>query len=278
MLIEEKSCMGLLDGKVALIFGVANKNSIAWGIARKLHEQGAEIALSYAGEALTKRVIPLAEQIDCDFVRQCDVTNDEELDTLFADIKERFGKIDVLVHSVAYANREDMGGRFIDISRDGFTLALDISAYSLVAMAKRAEPLMPDGGSIMSMSYYAAEKVMPRYNVMSIAKAALETMTMYLANDLGPKNIRVNAISAGPIKTLAAAGVPGFKTMYKYAEQVAPLRRMVTQEDVGDTAIWLASDLSRSVTGDVIHVDAGFNILGLTIDPVEWKDGKSPLD
>jgi enoyl-[acyl-carrier protein] reductase I len=269
--------MGLLDGKVALIFGVANKNSIAWGIAQKFHEQGATIALSYGGEQLKKRVIPLAKQIDCDFTRQCDVTDDEQMDVVFADVKERFGKIDILVHAVAYAKREDMGGRFVDVSRDGFKLALDISAFSLIAMAKRAEPLMTDGGSIMSLSYYAAEKVMPRYNAMSVAKAALETITMYLANDLGPHGIRVNAISAGPIKTLAAAGVPGFKTMYKYAEQVAPLRKMVTQEDVGDTALYLASHLSRTVTGEILHVDAGFNILGLTIDPVEWKDGKSPL-
>lgn len=259
--------MGLLDGKVALIFGVANKESIAWGIAQKYHEEGATLAFSYAGEALTKRIMPLAEQIDCDFVEMCDVTSDEDMDVLFAKVKERFGKIDILVHSVAFANREDLGGRFVEVSRDGFKLALDISAYSLIAMAKRAEPLMPDGGSIFSMTYYAAEKVMPRYNVMAIAKSALEAITMYLANDLGPSGIRVNAISAGPIRTLAAAGVPGFKTMYKYSELVAPLRQMVTQEDVGNTALWLGSDLSSAVTGEIIHVDAGYNILGLTIDP-----------
>lgn len=256
--------MGLMDGKVALIFGVANKNSIAWGITRRLHEEGATIGLSYAGEIMEKRVFPLAQEINCDFVEPCDVTSDEQLDALFAKAKERFGKIDTLVHCVAFANREDLGGRFVDISREGFKMALDISAYSLVAMAKRAAPLMTDGGSIMSLTYYAAEKVMPKYHVMAVAKAALETITRYLANDLGPQGIRVNAISAGPIKTLAAAGVPGFRLMLKYSEKAAPLRRLVSQEEVGDTALYLASDLSRSVTGEVIHVDAGFNILGLT--------------
>jgi enoyl-[acyl-carrier protein] reductase I len=253
-----------MDGKVALVFGVANKNSIAWGITRRLHEEGATIGLSYAGEIMEKRVFPLAQEIGCDFVEPCDVTSDEQLDALFAKAKERFGKIDTLVHCVAFANREDLGGRFVDISREGFKMALDISAYSLVAMAKRAAPLMLEGGSIMSLTYYAAEKVMPKYHVMAVAKAALETITRYLANDLGPQGIRVNAISAGPIKTLAAAGVPGFRLMLKYSEKAAPLRRLVSQEEVGDTALYLASDLSRSVTGEVIHVDAGFNILGLT--------------
>jgi enoyl-[acyl-carrier protein] reductase I len=261
--------MGLMDGKVALIFGVANKNSIAWGITRKLHDEGATIALSYAGEVLEKRVFPLAEEIGCDFVEQADVTSDDQLDALFAKVKERYGRIDVLVHCVAYANREDLGGRFMDISRDGFKLALDISAYSLIAMAKRAEPLMPNGGSIMSLTYFAAEKVMPKYNVMAIAKAALENITRYLANDLGPQGIRVNAISAGPIKTLAAAGVPGFRTMVKAFERAAPLRRMVTTDDVGNTALWLASDLGSAVTGEIVHVDAGYNVLGLTASEEE---------
>lgn len=257
--------MGLMEDKVALIFGVANKNSIAWGITQKLHEEGATIALSYAGEALEKRVMPLAAEINCDFVEQCDVQNDEQLDAVFAKVKERYGRIDTLVHCVAFANREDLGGRFVDISRDGFKLALDISAYSLIAMAKRAEPLMENGGSIISLTYFAAEKVMPKYHVMAVAKAALETITRYLANDLGPKNIRVNAISAGPIKTLAAAGVPGFRMMLKYSEKASPLRRLVSQEDVGNTAIWLASDLGSAVTGEVVHVDAGYNILGMTV-------------
>lgn len=257
--------MGLMDGKVALIFGVANKNSIAWGITKRLHDEGATIALSYAGEALKKRIYPLAEEIGCDFVEEADVSNDEDLDRVFAKVQERFGKVDTLVHSVAYANREDLGGRFVDISRDGFKLALDISAYSLVAMSKRVEPLMPEGGSIMSLTYYAAEKVMPKYHVMAVAKSALETITRYLANDLGPKGIRVNAISAGPIKTLAAAGVPGIRMMLKYSEKTAPLRTLVTPEDVGNTALYLASDLGSKVTGEVIHVDGGFNILGMTL-------------
>jgi enoyl-[acyl-carrier protein] reductase I len=256
--------MGLVDGKVALVFGVANKNSIAWGITRRLHEEGATIALSYAGEIMEKRVFPLAQEIGCDFVEECDVTSDAALDAVFAKAKARYGTIDILVHSVAYANREDLGGRFVDVSREGFRLALDISAYSLIAMAKRAEPLMPDGGSIMSLTYFAAEKVMPKYNVMAIAKAALEAITRYLAHDLGPKGIRVNAISAGPIKTLAAAGVPGFRLFVKAFEKAAPMRRMVTTEDVGNAALWLASDLSSSVTGEVIYVDSGYHILGIT--------------
>ncbi len=257
--------MGLMDGKVALIFGVANKNSIAWGITKKLHDEGATILLSYAGEILEKRVFPLAEEIGCTFVEQADVTNDAQLDQLFEKVRERYGRIDTLVHCVAFANREDLGGRFVDVSREGFKTAMDISAYSLIAMAKRAEPLMTEGGSIMSLTYYASEKVMPKYHVMAIAKAALETITKYLANDLGPKGIRVNAISAGPIKTLAAAGVPGFRLMLKYSEKASPLRKLVTQEEVGDLALFLASNMSTSITGEVIHIDAGYNILGMTL-------------
>lgn len=256
--------MGLMDGKIALIFGVANKNSIAWGITKKLHDEGAKILLSYAGEIMEKRVFPLAQEIGCDFVEPCDVSSDEQLDAIFAKVQERYGRLDTLVHSVAFGNRDDLGGRFVNISREGFKLSLDISAYSLIAMAKRAEPLMTNGGSIMSLTYYAAEKVMPKYNVMAIAKAALELITRYLANDMGPRNIRVNAISAGPIKTLAAAGVPGIRTMLKYSEKTSPLRKLVSQEDVGNCALWLASDLSSSVTGEIIYVDAGYNILGLT--------------
>ena len=261
--------MGLMDNKVALIFGVANKNSIAWGITQKLHDEGATIALSYGATVLEKRVMPLAQEIGCDFVELCDASSDEQLDAVFAKVKERYGKIDVLVHSVAFANREDMGGRFVDISRDGFKLALDVSAYSLIAMAKRAEPLMPDGGSIISLTYYASEKVMPKYHVMAVAKAALETITRYLANDLGPKGIRVNAISAGPIKTLAAAGVPGFRMMLKYSEKASPLRKLVSQEEVGNAALFLLSDLGSAVTGEVMHVDAGYNVLGMTLSEEE---------
>ncbi|MBZ0279781.1 MAG: enoyl-ACP reductase [Anaerolineae bacterium] len=261
--------MGLMDGKIVLIFGLANKNSIAWGITQRLHAEGATILLSYAGEIMEKRVMPLAKEIGCEFVEPCDVTQDTDLDAIFEKVKERYGKLDVLVHSVAFAQREDLGGRFVDISRDGFKLALDISAYSLIAMSKRAEPLMSAGSSIMSLTYYAAEKVMPKYHVMAVAKAALETITRYLANDLGPKGIRVNAISAGPIKTLAAAGVPGFRMMLKYAEKAAPLRHLVSQDDVGNAALYLASDLSTNVTGEVLHVDAGYHILGLTMTEEE---------
>jgi enoyl-[acyl-carrier protein] reductase I len=265
--------MGLLDGKIALIFGVANKNSIAWGITQKLKEQGATILLSYAGgDALRKRVLPLAEEIGCEFVEEADVQSDEALDGVFEKVRERYGRIDTLVHSVAFANREDLGGRFIDISRDGFKLALDISAYSLIAMCRRAAPLMTEGGSVMSLTYYAAEKVMPKYHVMAVAKAALETITAYLANDLGPSGIRVNAISAGPIKTLAAAGVPGIRMMLKYNQRNAPLRSNVTQEDCGDLAVFLASDMSRMITGEVIHVDGGFHIVGLSLSDEEMAE------
>ena len=264
--------MGLLDGKVALIFGLANKNSIAWGVVQQLHEQGATILLSYAMENLEKRVFPLAEQVDATFVEKCDVTSDEELDAVFAKVKDQYGKIDILVHSVAFAKRDDLDGRMVDVSRDGFALALDISAYSLIALTKRAEPLMADGGSIMSMTYYAAEKVVPRYNAMAVAKAALETITRYLAADLGPKNIRVNAISAGPIKTLAAAGIPGFRLMLKYAEEGAPMRRLVDQNEVGQTALWLASDLSSAVTGEVVHVDGGYHVMGMNLSSEEREE------
>ncbi|NWF69198.1 MAG: enoyl-ACP reductase [Chloroflexi bacterium] len=264
--------MGLLAGKTALIFGVANKNSIAWGITKAFHTEGAQIGMTYAGEALGKRVMPLAAEIGCEFVEECDVQRDEDLDRIFAKFGERYGKLDILVHSVAYARSEDMGGRFIDISRDGFKLALDISAYSLIAMCKRAEPLMPNGGSVMSLTYYAAEKVMPKYNAMAVAKAALETMTRYLAADMGPRRIRVNAISAGPIKTLAAMGVPGFRTLYKSFEKAAPMRDVVTQDDVGQAALWLASDMSRMVTGEILHVDGGYNVLGLTASEEELRE------
>lgn len=256
--------MGLMDGKVAVVFGIANKNSIAWAITQRLHTEGATIAISYAGEVLKKRVEPLAESINCEFVEQCDVTDDAQLDALFERVSATYGRIDVLVHAVAFAERDDLGGQFRDISRAGFKLALDISAYSLIAMAKRAAPLMADGGSIMALTYYAAEKVMPAYHVMAVAKSALETITRYLAADLGPQGVRVNAISAGPIKTLSAAGIPGFRTFLRYAESASPLGTTVSQGDVADAALFLASDLSRMITGEILHVDAGYNILGLT--------------
>ncbi len=255
--------MGLMDGKTALIFGVANQRSIAWGITEALRREGATIALTYAMESLKRRVMPLAESVGATFVEQCDVTKDDELDAVFAKAKQQFGKIDVLVHAVAFANKEDLEGRFYTTSRAGFHLAMDISCYSLTAMAQRAVDVMPDGGSIMALTYYGSEKVMPHYNVMGVAKAALEASVRYLANDLGEKNIRVNAISAGAIKTLAAAGIAGFRDMLHFSEQAAPLRRLVTIEDVGNTALWLASDFSSAITGEVIYVDAGISVVGL---------------
>jgi len=257
--------MGLLDGKKALIFGVANKRSIAWGITEALLREGATVGLSYAGEVLEKRVYPLAEEANITFVEKCDVTSDDEIEAIFAKAKDHFGTLDILVHAVAFAPGDDLGGRFRDVSRAGFKLALDISAYSLIPMARHAADLMPNGGSIMALSYYAAEKVMPRYNVMAVAKAALENIVRYLAADLGPQGIRVNALSPGPIKTLAAAGVPGFRLMLTYSEKVTPLRSQVTQGDVGNVAVFLASDWSRQVTGEIVYIDGGYHILGLTL-------------
>jgi enoyl-[acyl-carrier protein] reductase I len=262
--------MKLLEGKKALIFGIANKRSIAWGIAQAFHEQGAQIGFSYGIPQLERRVRPLAESIGVEFVEMCDVSSDEEISAVFEKATDHFGQIDILVHSIAYAPREDLEGLFVDTSRDGFAAAMDISAYSLVALARAAAPLMPDGGSIMSMTYYGSEKVVPHYNVMGVAKAALEASTRYLAADLGPQNIRVNAISAGPIKTLAAAGVAGFRKMLTYASERAPLRRNIDQDEVGRTALWLCSDWASGVTGEVIYVDAGYHILGMSEPPEKW--------
>jgi enoyl-[acyl-carrier protein] reductase I len=262
--------MKLLEGKKALIFGIANKNSIAWGIAQAFHEHGCEIGFSYGIPQLERRVRPLAEEIGVDFIEKCDVTNDTEIDEVFAKAKEHFGTIDILVHSVAYAKQEDLKGRFVDASRDGFAMAMDISAYSLVALAQRAVHMMPSGGSIITMTYYGAEKAVPHYNTMGVAKAALEASVRYLASDLGPDGIRVNAISAGPIKTLAAAGIAGFRKMLTYTAERAPLRRNVTQEEVGKTALWMCSDLGSGVTGEVVYVDAGYNILGMPEPPEKW--------
>ncbi|HEX6385350.1 MAG TPA: enoyl-ACP reductase [Anaerolineae bacterium] len=255
--------MKLLDGKKALIFGVANQRSIAWGIAQAFHEHGAEIGFSYGLPQLERRVRPLAEEIGVDFVELCDVTVDADIDAVFEKAADRFGRIDVLVHCIAFAPREALEGEFVNTSRQAFQVAMDISAYSLVALARSARPLMASGGSIICMTYYGAEKVFPHYNVMGVAKAALEACTRYLAADLGPENIRVNAISAGPIKTLSAAGVAGFRKMLSYTEERTPLRRNVDQSEVGNTALWLASNLSSGVTGEVVYVDAGYHILGM---------------
>jgi enoyl-[acyl-carrier protein] reductase I len=263
--------MKLLDGKKALIFGVANNRSIAWAIAQTLHEHGAEIGLSYGIPQLEKRVFPLAEQLGVKFVEKCDVTSDEEIADLFAKAQAHFGQIDILVHSVAYAPAEELEGRYVDTSRAGFSLAMDISVYSLVALTRAALSLMPDGGSILCMTYYGAEKVIPHYNVMGVAKAALESSMRYLAAELGRQNIRVNAISAGPIKTLSAAGIAGFRKMLGYVGERSPLRRNVDQHEVGQTALWLCSNLSSGVTGEVVYVDAGYHILGMHEPPENWE-------
>ena len=257
--------MGLFDGKKALIFGVANERSIAWGIAQALHREGCELGFSYGVPPLEKRVRPLAESVDSKFVEECDVTDDDAIERVFAKAKERYGTIDCLVHSIAYADRKELSGGYIDTSREGFKQALDVSAYSLVALTRAAVPLMPEGGSILTMTYYGSVKVAPQYNVMGVAKAALEASVRYLASDLGPQKIRVNAISAGPIKTLAASAVGGFKKLLNYAERVAPLRENVDTEDVGNTALFLLSDWGRMITGEVVYVDAGWNIMGLTV-------------
>jgi enoyl-[acyl-carrier protein] reductase I len=253
--------MGLFEGKKGIVFGVANKNSIAWGISQALHEEGAELGFSYAGEILKKRVEPLAESVNSRFVAECDVTSDEAVDNLFNQAADHFGTIDFLVHAVAFAPSEELSGKFRNTSRNGFRIALDVSCYSLIALAKRAVPLMPNGGSILTLSYYGAEKVTPNYNVMGVAKAALEATVRYLAWDLGPERVRVNAISAGPIKTLAASGVGGFRKSLNYVGAVAPLGN-VTQEDIGDAARFLLGDWAKQITGEVLYVDGGYNIMG----------------
>ncbi len=255
--------MGLLEGKTALIFGLANKNSIAWGIAQAFHREGATIGISYAGEILKRRVDPLAESIGCDFVEECDVSKDDDIAAVTAKAEARFGKIDILIHSIGFANRDELNGPFYNTSREGFHLAMDISVFSFVALAKAFQPLMNPGGAMIAMTYHGSTKVTPNYNVMGIAKAALEASTRYLAHDLGPQGIRVNAISAGPIRTLAAAGVSGFKSMYKLFIEMAPLHENVTIEDVGNAAIFLSSHLSARTTGEVFYVDSGYNIMGV---------------
>ncbi len=255
--------MGLLHGKTALIFGVANDRSIAWGIAQAFQWEGAALAFSYAGEALLKRVKPLADSVGSTFVEPCDVTKDDDIAALFEKVKAAYGQIDILVHAVAFANREELSGPYYTTSREGFRLALDVSCYSFTALARAALPLLRPGGALLTISYYGAEKVVPHYNVMGVAKAALEASVRYLAADLGPQNIRVNAISAGPIRTLAAGGIAGFKAMYSEFRNLAPLRRNMTLEDVGNAALYLCSDLAAGVTGETHYVDAGFNIMGL---------------
>ena len=254
---------GLMAGKRGLIMGLANDKSLAWGIARALHDQGAEMAFSYQGEALEKRVRPLAQQVGSDFLVPCDVSDMAAMDAAFAAIEQRWGGLDFLVHAIGFSDKNELRGKYVDTSLDNFLMTMNISAYSLVAAAKRARPLMKDGGSIVTLTYYGAEKVVPHYNVMGIAKAALETSVQYLANDLGPENIRVNAISAGPIKTLAASGIGDFRYILKWNELNAPLRRNVTIEDVGGAGLYFCSDLSSGVTGEVHHVDGGYHVVGM---------------
>ncbi|WP_226699742.1 enoyl-ACP reductase FabI [Qipengyuania gaetbuli] len=254
---------GLMAGKRGLIMGLANDKSLAWGIAKKLHEQGAEMAFSYQGEALKKRVGPLAEQLGSDFVFECDVSDMDALDRAFDTLKERWETIDFVVHAIGFSDKSELRGQYVDTSLDNFLMTMNISAYSLVAVAKRAKEMMPDGGSILTLTYYGAEKVIPHYNVMGVAKAALETSVQYLANDLGPQNIRVNAISAGPIKTLAASGIGDFRYILKWNEYNSPLRRNVTIEDVGGSGLYFLSDLSSGVTGETHHVDAGYHVVGM---------------
>jgi enoyl-[acyl-carrier protein] reductase I len=258
--------MGLLSGKTALIFGVANDHSIAWGIAQAFAREGASLAFSYAGEALAKRVRPLAASVGSSFVEPCDVSKDDDIRALFEKVKAEVGEIDILVHCVAFANREELSGPYYNTTRAGFHLAMDISVYSFTALAAAALPLMRHNGAMLTLSYLGAVKAVPSYNVMGVAKAALEASVRYLAVDMGKedKHIRVNAISAGPIRTLAAAGVAGFKSMHSEFKEVAPLRRNVTIDDVGNSALYLCSDWAAGVTGEVHYVDAGFSIVGVS--------------
>ena len=254
----------LFEGKRVLVFGVANERSIAWGIAQAMHEHGASFIFTYAGDALEKRVRPLAEQVNAELLLRCDVTDDDEVERCFQQVREHWDGIDVLIHAIGFANREDLEGRFVDTSREGFLLAHNISVYSLVLLTRHAAPLLRERkGNVITMTYYGSEKVVQNYNVMGVAKAALEASTRYLAADLGPEGIRVNAISAGPIKTLAASGIRGFKTILNAVEEKTPLRRNVTQADVGNAALFLCSDLGAGVTGEVLYVDSGYNIMGL---------------
>ena len=253
----------LLEGKKGLILGVANKRSIAWAIARATAREGARLALTFQGERLEENVRELAQELTDPLILPCDVTRDEDLDALAAAVQKDFGRLDFVVHAVAFALREELDGEFLGTSREGYRLAQDISSYSLTALARRTAPLMEGGGSIVTLSYLGGERVVPHYNVMGVAKAALEMSVRYLASDLGPKGIRVNAISAGPIKTLAASGVHGLSKMLEYHRTHAPLRRNTDQDEVGDTALFLVSSLGRGVTGEVIHVDGGFHVMGM---------------
>ena len=254
---------GLMAGKRGLIMGLANDRSLAWGIAKALADQGAELAFSFQGEALQKRVAPLAEQLGSDFLIDCDVSDMEAVDRAFDEIRSRWGRLDFLVHAIGFSDKNELRGKFVDTSLDNFLMTMNISVFSFVTVTRKARELMPEGGSVLTLSYYGAEKVIPHYNVMGVAKSALETSVKYLAMDLGPEAIRVNAISAGPIKTLAASGIGDFRYIMKWNEYNSPLRRNVTIEDVGGAALYLLSDLASGVTGEIHHVDAGYNVVGM---------------
>jgi enoyl-[acyl-carrier protein] reductase I len=253
----------LMQGKRGLVMGVANERSIAWGISKALHAHGAELAFTYQGDALKKRVVPLAESVGSDVVLPCDVTDTASMDAVFADLEARWGKLDFLVHAIAYSDKEELKGGYIDTSPENFQQTLNISCYSFTALCQRARKLMTEGGSLITLTYFGAERVMPHYNVMGIAKAALETSVRYLAEDLGKENIRVNALSAGPMKTLAASGIGDFRYILKWNEYNSPLRRNVTMDDIGGAGLYLLSDLSSGVTGETHHVDCGYNIVGM---------------
>ena len=253
----------LMAGKRGLIMGLANDRSLAWGIARALGNQGAELAFSYQGETLEKRVRPLAEQLGSDLLIDCDVSSMEALDTAFAQLRERWDKLDFLVHAIGFSDKNELRGKFVDTSLDNFLMTMNISVYSFVAVAQRARAMMERGGAMLTLTYYGAEKVIPHYNVMGVAKAALEASVRYMAEDFGADGIRVNAVSAGPIKTLAASGIGDFRYIMKWNEYNAPLRRNVTIEDVGGAALYLLSDLASGVTGEIHHVDAGYNVVGM---------------
>ena len=253
----------LMKGKRGLIMGLANDKSIAWGIAKALADQGAELAFSYQGEALMKRVQPLAAQLGSDIVLPCDVSDEASMDDLFASLAEKWGKMDFIVHAIGFSDKSELRGRYVDTSRANFQMTMDISVYSFTAVVQRAEKMMNEGGSCLTLTYYGAERVMPHYNVMGVAKAGLEASVRYLAEDLGKQNIRVNAISAGPIKTLAASGIGDFRYIMKWNEYNSPLRRNVTTEDVGKSALYLLSDLGSGVTGENLHVDAGYHVVGM---------------
>src|SRR5829696_431670 len=261
--VAEAARPGILTGKRGLIMGVANNRSIAWGIARAAHQHGAALALTYQGDALKKRVEPLARELDAAVVGHCDVTEAATMDAVFAEVGRLWGGLDFLVHAIAFSDKDELTGRYVDTSERNFTKSLLVSCYSFTAVAQRAEKLMANGGSLLTLTYYGAEKWMPHYNVMGIAKAALEASVRYLAADLGPKNIRVNAISAGPIKTLAASGIGDFRYILRWNEYNSPLRRTVTTDEVGDTAAYLASDMARGMTGEILHVDAGYHVVGM---------------